>query len=857
MKFYKYLSYLFLTILAIVVSACSNGSCAPNAPVGIYTFNNGSVLSGQLNAQVKQGESATPLQFSLKGGNPTLIVSLSTELQLPMSNRAKLSSSLNDCASICGEFKPAELVIATANSESSSTLIISAAPDMLPGTYLLNLKADYVYNGQMYYGVKVGQITVVVNENPNPGPTPTPAEQGVVIMNGTPSIQNGFVYSTAPSTGNWQKYQSGTTGGIIAVATNDFTTLAIHQANGASESAGFILSNSANGKFVNYNLSANQQAIGSLSNIKTASNNTGYIAVGDGSALYFIANDGNVTVVSNPFASLTIDTVTSLNNVFYAYDYTDSQLWSSTDGINWSQASATIPVKFIKVVEVNNGVYAGVGNDDKVYLGNSPTAIVNEQTLSYAAKQIAANKDSLVIASVEANGNGQAYFYHPSSNALGNSYKEISISLTNYIPVDASKINSYIITGLFVNDSSLYAVGKGIIAYGTFNNPKLSAVISGSIGSGQTGIAAIVDTKNNTYNNLTAAVQAGNLLVANTGAGIQGNLINNVSSPKYSNNGSLALIRNVNYSVKGSNNNNDVTYDNLPTGNKYVEFMGLTAGDPSSFVFALKDGSIVSYINGQFLAASTILNNTVSPKVPDTIAGVATANYTILAYANPTNNQGSGNLYVSPDNGANWTSIPVANFPKATNQGTVVGATVKGVGESYIVTTFDANNNFALYKTATPTNLVSWVSVSAQANSSLLFLNNGLFAFNANSSNYSYESNGTWNAAVLPANFVATNITYGDSQYVLAESSTNTLWSESDIYSGNNWIANNASFYVNNSIFPGKTFSTSPAIVWSGKAWVANDDASFIYTSNNMTDYYISSINNDQTTWFVGTPTLF
>lgn len=865
MKLNKAFLFIYAIFIVLFISSCSNGACNTNTTppeTGLYTFVNGSVLSGQVNATVIQGESSTPLQFSLKGGSPKLTVSLSTELQLPMSDKTKLNDVGVTCNSVCGEFNPSDLEITTTNSESSSTLVISSASDMPPGTYLLNLKATYVYNGQVYYDVKIGQITVTVLTNPNPAPTPV--EQGVVIINGTPSIQNGFVYSTAPSTGNWQKYQSGTTGGITAVATNDFTTLAIHQANGVSESAGFILSNNGNGKFVNYNLTVSQQAIGGLSSILVASNNLGYVVLSSGNpdvGTYFISNSGNVTTLGAPFSSLSVDALTSLDGKFYVFDSTHGEIWNSTDGVNWTQVSGvTIPAKFTKVVEIGNSVYAAMSDNGKVYLGSSPSAIVNEQTLSYTAKQIASNKDSLVIASVEANGNGQAYFYHPSSSNLGSSYKEISISLTNYIPVDASKINSYTITGLFVNDSSVYAIGKGTIVYGLFNNPKLSAVISGNIGTGQTGIAAIVDTKNNTYSNLTGALQYDNLVVANTGAGIQGNIINNVSSPKYSNNGSIALIKNVNYSIKGQYNNNDVTYDSLPTGSKYVEFMGL-AGDSTDFALVLKNGSTVSYSNGVFTSGSTILNTTVSPRMPDTIAGIAAANYTLLAYANATNNQaaGSGNIYVSPDNGISWTAIPVSSFPKANNQGTIVGATVKSIGESYVVSTFDANNNVASYQTGTPTNLISWVNLNAPANSSLSFLNDNLFAFNTNSSAYSYESSNVWNNASysLPANFVATNIAYGNGQYALAESSTSIVWSESNIYSGNNWVSNNVLFYVSNSVFPGKTFSSSPTIIWTGKTWVANDNALFVYTSNNMVDYYVSSISNDQTSWFVGTPTLF
>jgi len=868
MKNFKNLwSYLIIGFVALFVTACSGGTCSTDGGESgvIHHFPNGAKLFGAKKVAVLQGESSTPQKFVLVG-NENLTVNLSTSLDVRSIN--SISADIS-CVSLCGEFNPSELTISSTQKESSSVLIVSAGRYLPVGIYNLNLHASYYLNNQYVDSESIGVITVRVE--PNPHPFPTPEENGVYISNGTPSVQQGFIFATKPSESNWQQYQSGTTAGITAVANNGSTTLAIHAANSSTESAGFILSNNLNGKFVNYNATSDQ-IIGNLGNVTVAAGADGYVVLGNllggpvNSLVYYISNQGIVTPISSPLTGVQIDTVAYLDNVYYAYSSNNSQIFSSNNGTNWSVVNnASLTVQFSKVVGLANGVYAAISSGGQVYLGSSPINISVEQSLAYNAQQIAVNGNNLAIGEVASNGTGTAYIYQPSTTSLGGVSKQVSISLSTFVPKEYT-VKNYAISQLFMTSDTVYAVGGAELYLDLVPLSQLSGVIAGNLVSSLTGVVAITDVKNNSYSQLNAALQNNNLLVANAGVGIQGDLLNNVASPKYPNDGSLTQIKAINYNQVGANSNVSVSYNNLATGNKYAQFMGL-AGTSEHFAAVLKNGSVISVFNDVYMSGSTILNDTESIATPDTIAGIGAANYTLVAYANSTNNQvpGSGNIYVSPDNGLSWTSVPLVNMPIANGQGVLVGVTVSTAGNDYLISTFDANNHTITYRSATPAKLATWVAVSNPVTTSLVYLHNQLFAFTSNSTSFSYESTNVWSSApnALPTafesatNLATQNIAYGNALYAMVVPNSATTWSQSDIFA-NLWTQQNVSFYVNGSLFPGKTFPTlNPALVWSGKVWVTIDNASFVYSSTNLTDFYVDLIGNVENAWIVGTPVLF
>lgn len=864
--------YFIIGLIGIFITACSGGACSTEEDNSFaHQFPNGVKLLGMKKVTVLQGKSST--QKFVLVGNIDFTVNLSTSLDVHSLNN--IAANI-ECVSLCGEFNPAELSVSTTQKESSSVLTVTAGKYLPAGIYNLNLHASYYSNNQYMNDESIGVITVRVESNPQPFPRPD--ENGIYISNGTPSVQQGFIFATKPSESNWQLFQSGTTAGISLVASNATTTIALHGTNNNPvESAGFILTNNANGKLVNHNTSESAQAVASLLQAKIVAGSNGYLVYGNLAGNfgnipvmgYFVDNSGVVTPVRIPLrnnnSNVQINTVAYLGNTYYAYS--NLGVFSSSNGVNWSLVEGTtVSVAFSSVVELSNGVYAALA-DGKVYLGNSPTTIDVEQNLTYTPQQIAVYANNLALANVESSsGTGVAYLYQPTSTDLGSPTEQLSINFSKI--TSGHQVSDYTLSQLFLTKDSIYAVGNANLSSLGYKG-QLSAAVAGDLVSTNTAIVAITyipDNQPDSYSPLNATIQDGRLLIANTGAGIQGDLLNNVASPKYPNNGSLTLIKAIDYNKVGSQRNTSVVYNNLPTGSKYVQFMGM-AGTSEHFAAIFKNGSVISYFGDKVISGATILNDSESVPVPDTIAGISAANYTLVAYANPTINQvpGSGNLYVSPDNGLTWTSVLLNTLPKAAGQGALVGATVVNSGNSYVITTFDANNNIATYRSANPAKLATWIAVNNPANTALVSLNQQLFAFASNSTNFSYESNGAWTTAttVLPtifesaSNLATQNIAYGNGVYAMVEPNSATIWTQADIFA-NPWTSQNISFYVNGNLFPSKTFpANNAALVWSGKVWVAIDNADFVYTSSNLTDFYVDLIGNVENAWIVGTPVLF
>lgn len=486
MKFYnRYLLVIIGIILSIIVVGCGGQCETTDTQKALYTFPNGTQLYGETSSNVSQGSNAQPAIFTLKGGTSGLIVNLIPVVNYGTSLNSQHVSSTNvgrpACTLLCVDFNPSVLAITGADLESSTYLDIASGAVMPTGSYQVNITANYEYGGKTYYNVTVATVTINVTQNQEP--LPIPAENGAYIQNGIPSIQAGFTYSLSPSQGLWTTYSSGTTAGISAIASNSSATLAVH-ASYRGESAGILFTNSLNGQLFNQNNTQLEKSLGGLNNALAVANENGFVIYNTAnSGFYFVDNSANVTSISNQFTGLTIDTIANLNGIFYAFDYTDSKLLSSTDGISWNLVNgATISAKFTKVINVSGIGCAALSDAGVVYTGANPAAITAQQSLTYTAQQIAANGTTLVTAKVASNGDGIAYFYHPTESGLGSSYNSMQINLVQYIPgADSSLVTNYTLKQLFLTNSSVYALGEADFA----NVLHLSAAISGDTSSNQ------------------------------------------------------------------------------------------------------------------------------------------------------------------------------------------------------------------------------------------------------------------------------------------------------------------------------------------------------------------------------------
>ena len=331
---------------------------------------------------------------------------------------------------------------------------------------------------------------------------------------------------------------------------------------------------------------------------------------------------------------------------------------------------------------------------------------------------------------------------------------------------------------------------------------------------------------------MVGAIQNGYFLLANSSNGIQGKLINDITSPVSAHNGNLTVISSINYAES------IVTYNNLPSGKVNVEVEGFT-GTPGGYMVALIDGAILVSTESGFAAATTILNNS----APDTIVGLnSTGNGTFLANAQLTINgvPGSGNLYYTANYANTWTAIPLADLPLANNQGALVGATVTTSGDLYIITTTDGTNQVS-YQTATPLLLATWVPLPIVYSQGVKNLNGSLYAFTNNSESVGiYNQNSgqfDYTASALPTNYVSGgNIASNGSYFAQAQPNTHNIWTSGNILS--NWISTTAVFT------PDDSFNNNVVLINDGKVWVTNGGGSNIYTSTDGVNFYLQYINS-------------
>lgn len=158
----SFLKYVFVSVVAVVLAACSGGKCVTDSNSNlIYDFNNGAALYGNNNLQVNQGSSVSA-EYVLSGNvAESFAVMLSTDNPLLTVKVVSKQLQSNTGCELCGSFSPDIVQLNKYLSESDSTLVVSSAANLAPGTYTLNLFADGV-NGTNFPHTKIGQITIIV-----------------------------------------------------------------------------------------------------------------------------------------------------------------------------------------------------------------------------------------------------------------------------------------------------------------------------------------------------------------------------------------------------------------------------------------------------------------------------------------------------------------------------------------------------------------------------------------------------------------------------------------------------------------------------------------------------------------------
>lgn len=670
---------------------------------------------------------------------------------------------------------------------------------------------------------------------PSPSPSPTPfviEESGVSLLDGTPSVVNpGFIFSTAPSKNIWNHYQSGTTGAISKVFANPTYTLALHTANSTVESAGFILGTNLTQQYIN-TTSAMAESIANLSIPHISGDDNGFVVAGTSSSatkLYYISNNGSISSVSSylntsaqatPISSITFSTLAHLNGQFYLYS--NSLILTSSDGINWSELnSPTLVTGLSNVVEVTSGVYAGLASGGQIYLGATPSSL---STATGATADVITASNGYLYSATYDNMTmiAHGFIYAPTASSLGVATDQLTIDFSSYGLLGVVRLDSIAV----VNNNVYTAASSHLfgVAIG-------SAIVATAPSTNTSVVAAIGGTSTPAYS-MTMITQDNKLLIANSPAGIQGKVINNVSSPSTSHNGNLTILDSIDYS------NSIVHYTNLPSGKVNVEIEGF-AGNPVNYMFVLADGATLVSTGSRPVPGATILNQSSGVPSPDTIIGITSSNNTYLVNAQLTNAAapGSGSLYFSERSGQAWTQITLTSMPVASSQSTLLGASTSSFAGLYYITTTDGVNN-ATYQTATPANLATWVQSSGlpiQASSS--YMNGVLYSFTSASTTVgewdplSQQFNPLTNA--IPQSYYEQNVAWNGSIFAQAQSASTNFWTgESIVTDGaSTFNSNTAVFSGINNVTLNDIFTGFPILLWTDKVWIVVGGSSNVYTS--------------------------
>ena len=168
----KIITFISMFLFTLIITACGGGgSCGAGSNAINYVLPNGSTLSvpaGGTSMSIIAGESVST-SITISGGSAGLDVLLSSSVKQSMAgSKQSVNTALE--SQIAVKFDPQSL---TSGGTSSSKITVVVATATPAGTYLVNLKASYVYQGKPAVATEIGTITIVVTGD-TPPPTPVP-----------------------------------------------------------------------------------------------------------------------------------------------------------------------------------------------------------------------------------------------------------------------------------------------------------------------------------------------------------------------------------------------------------------------------------------------------------------------------------------------------------------------------------------------------------------------------------------------------------------------------------------------------------------------------------------------------------
>lgn len=171
----KFIIFISALICSALITSCGHCNNETSSDGINFKLPNGSTLSvpaSGTHLSVVGGES-TGTAITLSGGSAGMDVLFSSSVTPSTTNTSKaLSVPLE--SQIVVKISP---VFLTTGGTHHSDVLVTVDPATAPGTYLVNLKATYRYNGVLTEEKGIGTIVIVISP---PGPAPKPFESGAV-----------------------------------------------------------------------------------------------------------------------------------------------------------------------------------------------------------------------------------------------------------------------------------------------------------------------------------------------------------------------------------------------------------------------------------------------------------------------------------------------------------------------------------------------------------------------------------------------------------------------------------------------------------------------------------------------------
>lgn len=678
------------------------------------------------------------------------------------------------------------------------------------------------------------------------------SEQGVAVFMPDTSIAESPSYvSTAPSTGVWNSYISGTTSSIKAVAANTNNILAY---NGTD----FIVSNAQGAQFTKINFGVNLESA-------TLVAGESQFVMYTPRRLWTITPSTN-TVVEDTLTGLatTITSVVSLENIFYAYTG-ESTVYSSTNGTSWNKVTDAVNIQpFTNVIQLNTGLYAAMTapqlntSNPNLWLGVSPTSFNPESQALQNFFGVPAQ-----VNFIGTTGNNNLYINETISFTqltirlynITNASQQTTGSIIQTESLPASISGAQKPTGIYFANNAIYLTSGTVESQsnpsGNLINPTgptsltaLPVVYAAAITSQFVGSPSV--TKGNVYTSQNNT----NFIVA--------------PGTESSNFGALTMIT-------SASNVGAPSYDILPTGESVV-YQGVL-GNVSQYMLLLNNGGLLLNNGTSYLpitAISNTGNESASVALTD-ILSAGTVNSTYLVQATSNSDDSNGDLYYS-SNGTTWVTIPQQSITSA-NLGTLAE---NAVTVNKFNNTFNITTSTGTYQTTNPSLLTTWVLTLSPT--PLFYINGSIYTLYQNTTNV-----GTFNGSsytitpyAIPQNYVQSgNVAYnGTDTVALAQDATivesasaatgsNYIWTSSSLTGS--WTLNYATFYnLSKQLLETEYFNVNPVLIWTGKTWITEGNGNVlnnfaelpgsIYSSSNVTTWNAESYANGMIT---GIPVAF